>query len=270
MQSSNSSTCRTEPLVPLGFWFALLGIILIWLFTALVLLTLSSDKEHIERAALAGDAFGFINSLFSTLALMAAIAGIVIQGKEFRHQLEEMTKSAAELEKQTEIYREQLKEAKQQTEVLLGQRRDVEIHRAIESLPFFIARLEEHHDGAQLTIRNHDSAVFGFLAELNGWENAEDSCGTMLSTIMVTGEEVHQCFKRPASHEEARQLPRVELHIRYVISTGHLIREKLMIGYEIGPATSDRMDQIRYLITMHESMKAIISEPHPHFGQVSA
>lgn len=255
--------------MPLGFWFGLLGIILIWLFTALVLLTLSSDKEHIERAAHAGDAFGFINSLFSTLALMAAIAGIVIQGKEFRHQLEEMTKSAAELEKQTEIYREQLEEAKQQTDVLLGQRTDVEIHRAIESLPFFVARLEEHYDGAQLTIRNHASAVYGFLAELHGWEAAVYECGSLLSTIMVAGENVQQCFKRPASHEEARQLPRAELHIRYMISTGHLIREKLMIGYEVGPITSDRMDQIRYLMTMHESMKTILSEPHPHFEQVS-
>jgi hypothetical protein len=113
-----------QPIIPWYFWAIAAGLVVLWSLTIPVVKWMGFGSP--DGAGTFGDTFGALNTLFSGLAFLGVLAGIFIQGREFRSQLEEMRIAAAEMEKQSIIYDAQLESLKRQN-LLIG-RQFIEAH----------------------------------------------------------------------------------------------------------------------------------------------
>ncbi len=153
-----SPESKEEPIIPGLYKMGAFVLFLVWL-TTLVVLVFAGSK--VDKAASIGDAFGSLNALFSILALSAAIAGTLIQGKEFRKQVEEMTKSSVEMEKQTLTYQAQLKELQMHSSILQEQLHQEKLRSMISELPLFSGELVEAKPPAlYVNFTNEGAAIY--------------------------------------------------------------------------------------------------------------
>lgn len=134
----------------------MIAMVLVGLAVSIIWYWLMTGGHFVSDPAKAGpigDSFGPLSSLFSSLALGAAIIATYYQIREFRSQLTEMRQSSEEMKKQTETYEQQLIEAKLQTHILREQNIAESIRHSSELLPtFMVGRYSSHanEDGYRL------------------------------------------------------------------------------------------------------------------------
>ena len=73
----------------------------------------------LDKAGQFGDSFGYVNSLFSALALAALIVTVLLQSRELRLQREELRLQRQEMDESQEIWQETQKAQKKQADFLL-------------------------------------------------------------------------------------------------------------------------------------------------------
>jgi predicted histidine transporter YuiF (NhaC family) len=235
-----------EPIIPQ--YFTLGGMLLVvgWISALITFLLVSLDKPSLEKAASIGDAFGSINSLFSILALLAAIAGTLIQGKEFRKQLEEMSKSAAEMEKQTATYEAQLVQLKAQTDLLKEQLFQEKLSGRLRDLPFFfVDRVHFKESNVSINVTHHGATIFNVSAcitssgfRTNGLRTS--SGVTNHISRLVSNDSFDVCSGH--DHDNSNIPWPIFLEIEYFLSSGEAMCETLMIQNNC-KATSNRCAQ---------------------------
>jgi hypothetical protein len=154
-----------------------LGITVYWYFDAK---RISECGNAIERAGQIGDSFGPLTSLFTSLALGAAILGTWYQVREFRSQLDEMRLSRDEMEEQTRTYKHQLQELQEQTRILKEQNFQSQRQTALKELPFFCFRIYEKRDmppepdHLAFDVENSGARIFNFRYEGIGFQPSQN------------------------------------------------------------------------------------------------
>jgi hypothetical protein len=151
------------PIIPWYFWAIVLGIVILWIATVPIVQWLGFGSP--DGAGTFGDTFGALNTLFSGLAFLGVLAGIFIQGREFRSQLEEMRITASEMEKQSKIHDAQLETWRLQNELFRRQLCEAQIQERMSAEPFFKVSINCYANAGQVTISlamiNYAEAVFG-------------------------------------------------------------------------------------------------------------
>ena len=220
--------------------FVGLGVSIFW-YCLMTDWTFISDPN---KAGLIGDSFGPLTSLFSSLALGAAVIATYYQVREFRSQIKEMSESKEELEKQTTAMNAQLNEMRKQTanQVLAN---------AINYLPHFSAELMRGSDPQRnFRITNTGHCVYGF-----SWRSEQKMSidSVMLNssrqrdTIAVFGkpnENVLSVAFRPMEDELSSK--GLKIIMSYTLFSGHKIEECFTV-YFSKPYASPRSEQVQHI-----------------------
>ncbi len=225
-----TDTHLKSPLIPKWFW--LIGILMfaLWIFTP-SLVSWLGGSEPPTKAGEFGDQYGIVNALFSGLALLGVMAGILIQGKEFRGQLREMAANAEEMQKQTKTYEEQLELLRHQNNILARQQLEGQIQERLAAQPFFTFKFSMSGKAVHFWMRNHGSTVYGMVVQI--LETPPPSLWTREMLSKDDPEVAGEVLLENASAKES-----IKVEFAYITRMGHLMRETYIMT---PPYNVDRM-----------------------------
>ncbi len=216
-----TDTHLKSPLIPKWFWLIGTLMFALWIFTP-SLVSWLGGSEPPTKAGEFGDQYGIVNALFSGLALLGVMAGILIQGQEFRSQLREMAANSEEMQKQTKTYEAQLDLLRNQNNILARQQLEAQIQERLAAQPFLTFKFSLSNDGVHVWIRNHGSPVYGLVTQVMGTPTPSKWTKDMLSK---DDPEVSGVMRMTnASSKES-----IEVEFRYTTRMGHVMSEMFRI-----------------------------------------
>jgi len=212
-----TDTHLKSPLIPKWFWLFGGLMFALWIFTPSLVSCLGGNEPP-TKAGEFGDQYGFVNALFSGLALLGVMAGILIQGQEFRSQLREMAANSEEMQKQTKTYEAQLELLRHQNNILARQQLEAQIQERLAAQPFLTFKFSMSGEAVNFWIRNHGSPVYGLVVHILEIPPASSWTREMLSKDdpEATGE----VLLANASAKES-----INVEFAYTTRMGHRMRE---------------------------------------------
>ena len=147
-----------QPIIPWYFWAIAGAIVILWSATIPVVKWMGFGSP--DGAGTFGDTFGALNTLFSGLAFLGVLAGIFIQGREFRSQLEEMRTTAGEMEKQSKIYDAQLESLKSQNQLIGKQFVEARFQEQMKNQPIWNVTAKLDNSNLILIVNNEGCIAY--------------------------------------------------------------------------------------------------------------
>ncbi|QDU80711.1 hypothetical protein Pla110_24430 [Polystyrenella longa] len=181
-----------------------------------------------------GDSFGFVNSLFSGLALAGVIVAIMLQRKDLQIQSETLAKSADEAEKLAEL-------TKEQTAI---NRKMLEIETA-KARPFIKAHIQFHTnrpEGKQAHLVIKPSAPIDIMFAYP--DNLYDETKTFIGTLRIGPDE-----SKRVAHILLPKLGTFKMTLEYVLQNGLLDKQTFLIdtdGRDVTNADLLTAQQVRF------------------------
>lgn len=228
MDETTTEEHLRSPLLPRWFWVMVVIIALLW-WRGPEIVQAWSGQQAADGVGTFGDQFGAINTLFSGLAFLGVLAGLWIQGREFRHQLKEMQVNAEEMRAQSAIYGEQLKMLQRQNEMLDRQNAlmghqlvNAQVQERLAAQPFLTLKFAADIVEVHVWMQNHGSTVYGVEVTVDG--NPDDEGWRQATLSQSPPEQVaHVKFSNAMSR------PQLTVNLKYVTRLGHRVVERYTI-----------------------------------------
>jgi hypothetical protein len=206
---------KNEPIIPWYFWVIAGAMVILWSATIPVVKWMGFGSP--DGAGTFGDTFGALNTLFSGLAFLGVLAGIFIQGREFRSQLEEMRTTATEMEKQSKIHDAQLETWRLQNDLFRRQLCEAQIQERMSAEPFFKVSIMCYANTEKISISlamiNYAEAVFGMTLSAS-------IAGEDFVRAVVKPDIEYQILNEDFATDDSRA-KNVDLVFRYTTRLGH-------------------------------------------------
>lgn len=252
-----------SPLVPWWFWALAAGIVLLWaLGPQVVRLWMGWMEAGGGDAAAAaagagtfGDQFGAINTLFSGLAFLGVLVSLWIQGREFRHQLEEMRVNAQEMQTQSKIYDEQLKMLRRQNDLLGHQLINAQVQERLAAQPFLVIMPGKVDFQFDVKVQNDGATVYG--VEITSPESFEDNDKITIATL-ANG----RVCERRLLLDMDKVKTAVHLHVQYVTRLGMSGRESFVVARRFFTGSGERQIMQTDMVATGQRIREAVEKFH--------